>query len=40
MNPAKPRKPIEIPGTVKLVWNYGWAKKRRICPFLTFEKIS
>jgi hypothetical protein len=31
------RKP-EIPGTVKLAAGYVVAKKRRICPFVTFEE--
>lgn len=33
-------KRVEVPGTVKLVWHYAWAKKRRICPFLTFEEAE
>lgn len=30
-------KPLEVPGTLKLVGGYVVAKKRRVCPFLTFE---
>lgn len=29
-------KRLEVPGTVKLAVGYAVAKKRRICPFLTF----
>lgn len=28
---------LEVPGTVKLAGGYVMAKKRRICPFITFE---
>lgn len=38
--PSKPRKSLEVPGTAKLVWNFAWAKKERICPFITFEQVE
>ena len=37
-NMLSDRKPPEIPGTVKLAAAYVMARKRRVCPFITFDE--